>query len=34
MEGFAEMYNGFKPFTVLAKLSIVDFWQGSKYAYE
>ena len=32
MESLAKIVNGFKPLTILAKLSIFDIWQGSKLA--
>ena len=32
MESLARIVNGFKPLTILAKLSIFDIWQGSKLA--
>ena len=31
MESFAEMVNGFEPLNVLAKSSVLNFWQGSEY---
>ena len=32
MEHFAKIINGFQPFTIFAKRSILDVWQGSEHA--
>ena len=32
MERFAKIVNGWIPFTIFAKCSILDVWQGSEYA--
>ena len=34
MEFFAEIVKNEKPFTIFAKSSILDVWQGSEYASE
>ena len=32
MERFAKIINGFQPFTIFAKRSILHVWQGSEHA--
>ena len=32
MEYFAKVVNGWKPLTISLKSSILDVWQGAKYA--
>ena len=32
MEIFEKIVNGFKPVTIFAKRSILDYWLGSEYA--
>ena len=34
MELFAKIVKHYKPFTICAKTSILDVWQGSEYASE